>query len=63
MNTDIKLPAIPEPLIRILDKKFPERCPNPNDPEREVWIKAGERKMVRFLIEQYNRQQEVVMEN
>jgi len=60
--SDIKLPAIPEPLIRILDEKFPEMSPNPKDSEREIWMKAGERRLVRFLLDQYRRQNEIILE-
>lgn len=63
MSNDISLPAIPDRLVVALDKKFPHRCPNPKDSEREIWMKAGERRVVDFLIEQFNRQNEVVLEN
>jgi len=60
--SDIKVPAIPEPLIRVLDEQFPEMSPNPRDDEREIWMKAGERRLIRYLLEQYKRQNEIIME-
>jgi hypothetical protein len=37
-------------LIEWLETLYPERCPDPKDTEREVWMKAGERRVVRVLI-------------
>jgi hypothetical protein len=37
-------------LIKWLDVMYPDRCPNPEDSEREVWMKAGERRVVNTLI-------------
>ena len=41
--------TIPE-FIEWLDNLYPERCPDINDSEREIWMKAGERRLVRSLI-------------
>lgn len=38
-------------LVDMLDELYPERCADPADPEREVWMKAGERRLVRRLLE------------
>jgi hypothetical protein len=37
-------------LIELLDERYPEKSPNPEDSEREVWMKAGERRLVRRLL-------------
>ena len=37
-------------LIHWLNTLYPEKCPNPDDTEREVWMKAGERRVVNTLI-------------
>jgi len=37
-------------LILWLDTLYPDKCPNPKDSEREVWMKAGERRVVNTLI-------------
>lgn len=41
-------------LIEDLDKEYPERSPNPKDSEREIWMKAGERRLVNILIARLN---------
>lgn len=44
-----QLPVIPQDLLEELDKRFPERCPEPSWSEREIWMRTGERRVVRFL--------------
>jgi hypothetical protein len=34
------IPTYSKDLIEQLDQQFPERCPEPNDSERMVWIKV-----------------------
>jgi len=53
------LPFSPETLIDELDAMYPERCPDPNLSEREIWIAVGRREVVRFLLELRRRSQEV----
>jgi hypothetical protein len=36
-------------LLEALDKLYPPRPPDPKDPEREIWMKAGERRLVEVL--------------
>jgi hypothetical protein len=43
--------------IRYLDERFPERCPSPSDSEREIWMKAGERRLVRHLLNLLQKQE------
>lgn len=55
------LPAIPpldEELIKALEERFPSRCPKLTDSDREIWCYVGQRKVVEFLRDQYERQQE-----
>lgn len=47
----INLPVFSSDLILELDKDFPERCPDPSTTEREIWMQAGERRLVRMLLE------------
>ena len=35
-------------LIEWLDTLYPDRCPDPKHTEREIWMKAGERRLVCF---------------
>ncbi len=46
----IKLPLLSVDLITELNKDFPEQSPDPQDTERELWMKAGERRIVRMLL-------------
>lgn len=57
-NYKMKLPYISEELIEFLDKSFPERSPELSWSDREIWIKAGERRLVRYLIRLHQEQLE-----
>lgn len=35
--------------LKSLHAMYPARPPNPNDTEREIWMKAGERRLVEVL--------------
>jgi hypothetical protein len=37
-------------LVAELNDQYPERCPSPKDPEREIWMEAGRRDLVRHLL-------------
>ena len=50
------VPAIHEPTVEYMETVFPERSPDPADSEREVWMKAGERRAVRHLRNLLNKQ-------
>lgn len=54
----IDLPFIPDDLLSTLNIKYPERCPDINDSERQVWFKAGQRSVIHMLNDQKRRQQE-----
>ena len=57
-SSGIDLPYIPDDLLDALDKKFPERCPDPDDAERMIWAKSGQRSVIRYLKDQSRRQKE-----
>lgn len=44
------LPYTAEDLIQELDQTYPERCPSPSAPERDIWIMVGQRMLVRNLL-------------
>jgi len=48
-------------LIKWLNDLYPEKCPNPDNTEREVWMKAGERRVVNQLINKLNRTEDKVL--
>lgn len=51
-------PEVPKNLLDDLQKRFPERCPDLKDSDREVWFKVGARSVIAFLAEQFRRQNE-----
>ena len=44
-----------------LERRFPHRCPDPKDSEREIWMKAGERRLVDFLQSVHRDQQDNIL--
>jgi hypothetical protein len=55
------LPDLSRRLLERLDELYPDRCPDPNDSERDVWIKAGQRKVVNFLWDVFDEQNETII--
>ena len=55
-------PVIPKLLLDELNVRYPERCAEIDWPEREIWIKSGERRVIRFLNEMYKRQNENILD-
>lgn len=45
-----KLPTFAVDLVVELDKLYPERCPAPDWSFRKVWLEAGKREIVRYLL-------------
>ena len=58
---DIKLPPISKDLLEALDKLFPESSPNLNWSEKECFWFGGQRNVIRFLHEQFKRQNETIL--
>lgn len=46
----MKLPVYSVDLIKELDEMYPERCPDLSLSDREIWARAGQRSVVRFLL-------------
>lgn len=57
MDDDL-FPPVDEPLVRKLEKLIPEKCPEPTDSERDIWIYVGRRQVVRMLRSVYLEQQD-----
>jgi len=51
-------PAIDERLLGALGAEFPDRAPDLSWNDREVWFKAGQVSVVRYLAAKYEDQQE-----
>lgn len=43
-------PHIPSDLMNFIDSTYPERCPDKEDSERAIWMYAGKRELVRWLM-------------
>lgn len=41
-------------ILKTLDQMYPPRPPDPKDTEREIWMKAGERRLVDVLWAKFN---------
>lgn len=46
----MKLPVYSIDLIKELDAMYPDQCPDLKVSDREIWFKAGQRSVVRFLM-------------
>jgi hypothetical protein len=60
MSQEQQVPPIPADVIDWLDRLYPEKCPDPKDAEREIWMKSGERRLVRRLRLELQRQENTV---
>lgn len=49
---DLKINGLTEDTLNDLNRAFPERCPSITDSERQIWMYAGKRELVRFLQQQ-----------
>ena len=51
-------PPLDEALIKKLEDTIPEKCPDLIDSDREIWLYAGQRQVVRMLRAVYLEQQD-----
>lgn len=56
-------PELSEQLIQHLKERFPERSPSPGETLDELRHRGGQASVVRYLEEQFKRQQETVFSN
>ncbi len=54
-------PEIPESILAALEKQFPDRAPNGDETDRQVWITTGEVRVIRFLRATFDRQNETIL--
>lgn len=54
----MKIPYISDELIEFLNAAYPERSPEPSWTDREIWLKSGERRLVRKLTQMHEDQLE-----
>ena len=55
-----KFPPVSKELIDKLNELYPEQCPDPKWDDRTIWMRAGERRVVRKLLQAYDNQQKRV---
>jgi hypothetical protein len=48
-DTSKQAPAVSQALLDYLIRLYPDRCPDPAETDREVWMAAGAAKVVRKL--------------
>ena len=53
---DTSIPPISKALVTWLDRLFPDRCPNVNMTDRDIWMAAGAAGVVRKLAHEHNEQ-------
>jgi hypothetical protein len=60
-NNEDKFPPVPEVLLKELESRIPEKCPELSFTDREVWFYAGQRALVRLLREKFREQNETIL--
>lgn len=56
-----KIPYIEDGLLEYLQRAFPEKCPEPNETDREIWINRGAAGVVRHLARLHQEQRENIL--
>ena len=49
-------PLVPRLLLERLERLFPVQCADPTKRMREVWMQAGEQRIIKKLRHEYNQQ-------
>jgi hypothetical protein len=52
------IPIYSTDLVKMLDQMYPPRPPNPQHSDKEIWMRAGERRLVERLIETIKQEEE-----
>lgn len=50
-----------EEFLKVLNEMYPPRPPDIRDTEREIWMKAGERRLVEVLLSKFDQAHESIM--
>ena len=56
-----EFPVIPEALIKVLNEMWPERCPEMDWTEPQIWHYVGQRSVVKYLMQVFKDQNENVL--
>ena len=57
------IPPLDRALIEALDERVPERCPDPSWSDREIWIYAGKRELIRLLKTELEAQEDNILKD
>ena len=57
-SNTVGFPTIPEALLKELNNRFPEQCPELEWDSKTVWYTTGQRSVVRLLNALFKEQQE-----
>lgn len=55
------LPSISKALVKALEDRCPEKCPELSMSEKEIWFYAGQRQIVRLIKKAYEDQNETIL--
>ena len=56
MAIDDQFPPVDEALIKRLNEMYPEKCPDIDTTDRNIWFYSGQRSVVKMLESVYNEQ-------
>ena len=59
INEQTAFPLIPEDLLGELNRRFPEKCAELTMESKEVWYQAGQRSVIRLLIQISSEQRDI----
>lgn len=54
-------PRVTKTLLTELASRFPDKCPRPEDSEREIWMAVGRGQVVNLLKEKFDEQSKTVL--
>ena len=54
-------PPISKALMTELERRCPEKCPDIGMTDREIWFYAGQRQIVRLIVDAYKEQNENIL--
>lgn len=60
-DTNKLLPDLSQDLLDELDRLFPEKSATPSDSPNTLYYRGGQRSVINFLKEQYERQNQTIL--
>jgi hypothetical protein len=53
---DPMVPYFTAEQVEFLNKRYPDKCPEPSQTDREIWMMVGQRQVVRHITRLYQEQ-------